>query len=157
MWVTQFISIRMRLKIVNIRIWWMQSIVQVLCHGCGSHPLLWNICTDCKSKKFDPPKIVPSCFCAVILVSFFLPSKSTAFGCMPVYTKMGILLGPIPSTDCDMYTVVAYLTIWQFPLQFVIFTPFLISTQAFPLLLHGFFFSICFLLANGRKVERFYG
>lgn len=45
--------------------------VQVLCPRCGSHPMLRNICTDCKSQKYDPLTIVSSCFCEVILVFFF--------------------------------------------------------------------------------------
>ncbi|KAF5455455.1 hypothetical protein F2P56_025028 [Juglans regia] len=34
----------------------------VFLHGCCSHPLLWDICTDHQSQKFNSPQIVPPCF-----------------------------------------------------------------------------------------------
>jgi hypothetical protein len=40
--------------------------LQVFMLGSGSHPLLWDICTDCKNEKFSFPRIVSSCFCCEV-------------------------------------------------------------------------------------------
>ena len=49
--------------------WYME---QVFLLGLGSHTLLWDIRTDCKSQKHNSAKIVSPCICHDVLISFTL-------------------------------------------------------------------------------------
>lgn len=112
--------------------------LQVFFLGCGSYPLLWDICTDHKSEKFNSPQIVSPCFYSGMLVSCCPPKLSTIGRCfhsdfMLVYIKRGwsdpTLLEIVVHIYCWTYyswvNVQALLPEWSYLLWFFVFLIFL--------------------------------